>query len=269
MHVTDSAAMVIRADFHIHSCLSPCAALEMAPSVIPLRARERGLDALALTDHNSARNLPAYAWHCKKLGLLALYGLEVETVEECHVLCLFDRLQPAMDLGQRIEPRMTRKHRERPDLWTQPVVNRHDEVEESLCVYLGQSSGFTLDELRGEVQEAGGLFVPAHVSRPAFSLLGQLGFIPEGAYDALEVQHPGLNPSLLPPGVPVITGSDAHHPEDIGRRHIRFKLDGAFTVANIRKAWHTKPVESVFAPAASRAQLRCGDNDADHTNCAK
>ena len=91
--------MHYRADFHIHSCLSPCASLEMSPMAIVQAAKDAGLNAIALSDHNCAFNLPAFAKVCEQLEMECLYGMEVTSTEEAHILCLFDDLQKAMTMG--------------------------------------------------------------------------------------------------------------------------------------------------------------------------
>ena len=80
--------MLVRADFHIHSCVSPCASLEMSPAAIAEKAKEKGLDLVALTDHNTAINCPAFKANCAQQGLWSLYGMEVTSSEEAHLMCL-------------------------------------------------------------------------------------------------------------------------------------------------------------------------------------
>ena len=68
-----------------------------------------------------------------------------------------------------------------------------------------------------------GLFIPAHVDRTVFSVRSQLGFLPAGRYDAVEVIH---DPPRIETGAaPLIYTSDAHTPEHIGRRYITFDAD--------------------------------------------
>ena len=81
--------MILTFDFHNHSCLSPCASLENAPSVMAARAARKGLDLFALTDHNSALNAPAFAIACARVGLIPLFGLEINPFEEAHLLAIF------------------------------------------------------------------------------------------------------------------------------------------------------------------------------------
>ena len=88
----------MRFDLHLHSCLSPCASLDMAPSAIAAKAHEAGLDGIALSDHNSARNTPAFEVCCQREGVAALYSLEVCSAEEVHLLTVFDTVKQALDM---------------------------------------------------------------------------------------------------------------------------------------------------------------------------
>ena len=92
--------MQIRADLHIHSCVSPCADLEMSPRAIAERAKEKGLDLVALTDHNTSLNCPAFKANCDELGLWSVYGMEVTSSEEAHLVCLFEDVATALEFSE-------------------------------------------------------------------------------------------------------------------------------------------------------------------------
>ena len=83
-------------DLHVHTVISPCAEVEMIPPLIVGRARELGLGAIAITDHNTAENVGAVQRAARDTGLVVLAGMEVQTREEAHILCLFDRLEQAL-----------------------------------------------------------------------------------------------------------------------------------------------------------------------------
>ncbi|MDR0908168.1 MAG: PHP domain-containing protein, partial [Spirochaetaceae bacterium] len=87
------------ADLHNHSCLSPCGSLELSPNKLVALAAARGIKALALTDHNTALNCPAFSAACKKNGIIPFYGIEATTSEEIHVVCLFANLDAALAFG--------------------------------------------------------------------------------------------------------------------------------------------------------------------------
>src|SRR5512136_136217 len=85
--------MKIRADLHIHTVLSPCAEVEMIPPLIVERALDAGLDLIAITDHNASANAAAVIDAARGTGLKVLPGIELQTREEVHLLCLFDSLE--------------------------------------------------------------------------------------------------------------------------------------------------------------------------------
>ena len=49
----------MRYDLHLHTCLSPCADRDMTPATVAGLAKLAGAELIAVTDHNSALNLPA------------------------------------------------------------------------------------------------------------------------------------------------------------------------------------------------------------------
>jgi PHP family Zn ribbon phosphoesterase len=219
--------VVIRADLHIHSCLSPCGDLSMSPAFIARRAASLGFDLIALTDHNSALNAPAFAEACRSEGLTALFGIEVTTAEEAHVLAIFETPQQAIDLAERLYQDVTPRLNDPVRLGDQVYVNAQDEILGAVEHYLGSASGAGLEILEGLVLDAGGLFIPSHIDRPFFSIPSQLGFLPLLRYSALEVcREPGPGDCLawrISGDVPFIASSDAHYPADLGRRRIEFQ----------------------------------------------
>ena len=235
--------MRLRADLHIHSCLSPCAELSASPRAIAAAAKERGLDLIALTDHNSALNIPAFAAACRDVGLAALYGIEVTTAEELHALVLFGEPDAAVAAGREIYDRL-RSIPHDPDRWGDQAWVDEDEN------YLGQpdklliagGSDLGLTDLLTFVRERDGLLIPAHVDRPAFSITSQLGFLPPDDFDALEVTR--LPCPLDTRDLPLMAHSDAHMPEDIGRRWTLIEAEGTDFTALRRalEAGHTTPV---------------------------
>ena len=90
-------------DFHIHSCLSPCGDDDMTPANIVGTATLAGLNIVALTDHNTAKNCPAFFKFAKKCGIVAVAGMELTTSEDIHIICLFEKLDDAMSFDKEIE----------------------------------------------------------------------------------------------------------------------------------------------------------------------
>jgi len=208
-------------DLHNHSCLSPCASLDMSPSLLARAAAGQGIDIVALTDHNAALNAPAFALCARREGLSALYGMEACSVEEVHVLCLFSDPDAALDFGRFLGGHTPDYPYDPEILGDQAVVDADDYVVDLPERWLGGALDLAYGELCDQALAHGALVIPAHVDRPMFGVLTQLGFLPDGPYAAIEAVRP--LPEGTARGYPVISGSDAHYPEHIGRRP--FRLD--------------------------------------------
>jgi PHP family Zn ribbon phosphoesterase len=208
--------MNVLADFHNHTCLSPCGSLELSPKVLVRLAAQHGVQILALTDHNSALNTPAFEKLCKSADILPLCGLEVTTVEELHCLCLFESAKGALVFGEKIAASML-KIANHPESWgDQPWVDENDLVLGEVGYWLGAASSYSLTDLGKLCHEFSGLWIPAHVDRATQSVTSQLGYLPPGDYDALEVRE---SAGQLEVGdLPLVRGSDAHYPENVASR---------------------------------------------------
>lgn len=220
--------MTFRADLHIHSCLSPCGDLSASPRAIVRAAVEAGLHLIALTDHNTARNVPAFDGACREAGVAALYGTEVTTSEEVHVLALFADPDVAVQFGDEIYATLPPEERDPVRFGDQVVVDEEETIVEHLSSYLIGASTVPLSTLGRMIHDAGGLFIPAHIDRTAFSIWSQLGFLPPDRYDAVEmVGPPGtrVEPRIAPGPYPVTAASDAHRPEHVGLRWTEFEAD--------------------------------------------
>jgi len=219
--------MILRADLHVHSCLSPCGSLRLSPREIARRARAAGLDAVALTDHNTARQIPAVAHCCRAAGLLFVPGIEAHTSEEIHVLCLFERDDDAVAFGDYLYGRLPPVACMPEKMGDQVVVNDAGEILGALDRFLTNATDLTLTELVEQTAAAGGLAIPAHVDRPSGGLLERLGFVPPLPFPTLEVSPRydlGRDPLGLAGRHRLVTGSDAHAPEDIGRACARLEV---------------------------------------------
>lgn len=215
--------MVLNADFHNHSCLSPCGSLELSPAVLVSRAARRGVRVLALSDHNSARNTPAFEALAREAGMVPLCGLEVTTQEELHCLCLFRDSTEALAFGFQVENRLL-KVVNRPERWgDQVVVDAQENVLDEVPYWLGTATDVPLTELGDWCLAAGGLFIPAHIDRPSQSILSQLGYLPDLPYSALEIRND--TGGLEAGGRTLVKGSDAHYPDDVGSRTCLIEVD--------------------------------------------
>jgi hypothetical protein len=224
------------ADFHNHSCLSPCGSLELSPRVLVETASARKVQIPALPHHNTSRNCPAFAVHCKRLGIIPLYGLEVTVLEEAHMVTLFGNLEAAVDFGEYIYSIITPLPNNPEKTGDQVYVDADDNIVGQLEYFLPVAANIGVDDLGPEAAKYGGIVIPAHIDRSAFSMASQFGAVVYGPWAALEcIRIPPILATgyAAPPengakildtlDFPLITGSDAHYIEHIGRRS--FELD--------------------------------------------
>jgi len=229
------------ADLHLHSVLSPCGDLAMSPAAIIDRAVEIGLGLVALTDHNSARNTPAWRAAGAKRGVRTLYGLEVRSAEEVDVLTVFDEVDSALAFGEWVYAALPDRPCEARVFGEQIVVDEAEVVLDFEPRLLISGIAHDLETICDEARARGALVIGAHVDRAVDSIISQLGWLPEGlAVDAVEVtrytdeqvlvqQHPSLA------GLPVVRFSDAHLVPDIGYQQTRFCVAEP-TVAELKLA---------------------------------
>lgn len=171
--------MEIAVDLHIHTALSPCGDDEMTPNNIVNMACLKELDVIAVTDHNSCLNAGAVMNCAKGKKLVVIPGMEIETVEEVHIVCLFEKLEDAESL-QRIIDRHRLKIPLNEDIFgPQKVLNESDEVIANVPELLTVAVDLSIDMLYKLVKERNGLFIPAHVDRPANGLISVLGYVPD------------------------------------------------------------------------------------------
>ena len=197
-------------DFHIHSCLSPCGDDDSTPNNIVNMALIKGLNVIAVSDHNTGKNCPAAMAVGKKNGLVVLPAMELTTSEDIHVLCLFERYEDLAKLEDHIQ-RTRLKIKNRPEVFgRQRVMNENDEVigeEENLLIV---SSGVSVEEVAKLVKGFRGIPVPAHIDKQANGIVGILGAFDYGL--GFEMIECSVDSGVK---LPQITNSDAHYLWDI------------------------------------------------------
>jgi PHP family Zn ribbon phosphoesterase len=209
------------ADLHNHSCLSPCGSLDLSPRALLEIAAAKGVKLMALTDHNSSLNCPAFSRLAPRYNIIPLYGMEATTQEEIHVLCLFADLDAALSFGEFAYGIISPLPNDPEKTGDQVYVDEDDNIEGEAGYFLPGALDLSVDAIGGKAAEYGGVVIPAHVDRPAFSMTSQLGVVVPGPWAALECVR--LPPSVDTLGYPLITSSDAHYPEHVARRP--FELD--------------------------------------------
>lgn len=205
------------ADLHIHSCLSPCAERDMTPESIFSRAIALGLQIIAITDHNSAANLPAFT--CSPPPeLWVVPGMEVQTKEEVHLVCLFPKLKAALIWGDLVKARLPVINNNPDFFGEQTIINRTGEKVGEEKTLLLNSVSFSVDDVVQEVHNLGGIAYPAHIDRPSYSVFSQLGFMPPGLKSkTFELSRQGRIESYHDKysDFSIVRSSDAHRLSDL------------------------------------------------------
>jgi PHP family Zn ribbon phosphoesterase len=216
--------MKLAVDLHIHSALSPCAGDDMTPNNIVNMALIKGLDIIAITDHNSALNVPAIQKCAEGKGLVAIPGMEVETMEEVHLICLFPDIKKASVMQQHVYKTLP-PYKNREDIFgLQPVYDGKDNIlfhEERLLL---TACGLSINDIFSAAEELNGVVIPAHIDRESHGIISNLGMIPEDL-DIVYVEVTGekglkdlKQKGLLPDNYKILMSSDAHTLGDIFER---------------------------------------------------
>ena len=217
-------------DLHVHSCLSPCGDEDQTPANIAGMATLCGLNIVALTDHNTTKNCPAFFAAAKKYGIIPVAGMELTTSEDIHVVCLFETLEDAMRFDEFVASRRAGV-KNRPEIFgRQPVVDENDEIlyeEDELLLY---ATAISIDEVPSAVREFGGVCYPAHIDRDANGIIAVLGDIPpDHEFDYFEL-HSGERIDEFSEKYGIakerfIISSDAHYLTDLRDKEFYFELD--------------------------------------------
>ncbi len=222
-----------RFDLHIHTALSACGENTMSPRRILDRAGRAGLNLLAVADHNASAHVPLLARLAEKYGITVIPAIEVTTREETHLLAYFSELAHLAEFQGLVDRSLPNLKNDSEIFGWQLIYDDENEivgVDEQL-----RQIGTDLDiqTLTAEIHRLSGYAVPAHVFRYRYSLTSQLGFIDQSEkFDALEVgavewHRRQLKPGTVESGFPVISGSDSHFLEDIGRNYLEIQSAAA------------------------------------------
>lgn len=219
-----------RADLHIHTALSPCGSLDMSPRNLLESASASGLDIIGITDHNSTLQVEVIGKLAREYGLTVIGGAEITSAEEVHCLCLVEQEQTNA-LQAYIEQHIQKTPNNPEKLGYQPIVDQNAQIISQVPYSLHGALKQSINQIQRALAQMGGIFIPAHIDRPVFSIISQLGFIPHDLpYDALEVSRQSLiepiwakQPNLK--NKPFIRSSDAHQPEDVGKAYTDLKMN--------------------------------------------
>lgn len=208
-------------DLHIHSCLSPCGDDDMTPGNIVGMAAIKGLDVIALTDHNTCRNCPAAMAIGEQYGVMVIPGMEINTSEEVHAVCLFPTLEKAMEFDTYVYERLMKFPNKEEIFGRQLICDEEDEVVGTEPNLLISSVDISFDALWQLVRTYDGVMFPAHVEKSANSLIANLGFVPpDSKFQTAELKdlkklHEVRKGNPYLENCRVISNSDAHYLEHI------------------------------------------------------
>lgn len=211
-----------KADLHIHSVLSPCGGLEMSPRALMQRAKELRIEWIAVTDHNSLANCPAYAKVAEEYGIAFTYGVEIQTAEEIHLLAYFDEPDKAMEFDAMLYDALLPLPNDADFFGDQVVIDAEENIVRIEERALSNSVLWNLEEALLNAEMFNGFCVPAHVDADVNSIISQLGFLPSQPYfpilgitsklilaDYLS-EHPDFE------GHAFLRASDSHYLNDMG-----------------------------------------------------
>jgi 3',5'-nucleoside bisphosphate phosphatase len=208
-------------DFHIHTALSPCADNSMTPKNIVQAAADRELDVIAITDHNSAENVAAVMAAAEGTGIVVIPGMEVQTREEVHLVCLFADLEHVAEWQRFIYEHLPDEKNREDFFGEQWVFALDGSPKGKNNRLLLASTSVSVDEVAEQCMTMGGICYPAHVDRPNYSIISNLGFIPpEADFAAVEIS-PHIRAEEAIQKFPylknysLIGSSDAHYPTEI------------------------------------------------------
>lgn len=212
---------VFNCDLHIHTCLSPCAELDMHPQALVQKALDKKLDMIAISDHNASANVPYVIAAAAGKNIQVIPAMEITTSEEVHLLALFESLSDLLKLQIVIDQHLFGENDENR-FGVQAIVNELGEVEGLNNQLLIGATDLSIDSIMDTIHQLKGLAIPAHIDRESFSVLSQLGFIDDHSrFDALEISKlTGIKQGRIQydnlSRYPFLTSSDAHFIKDIG-----------------------------------------------------
>jgi len=231
----------MKADLHIHTVLSPCGDLDMSPVNIVLEAKQKGLDIIGITDHNTTRQAQIIHNYAKDYGITVLMGVEINTQEEVHCLAFFPTSEYLNQFQNYLDQHLPNIPNNPDNFGYQVVADIDDTIIYEEKRLLISALDQNIESVEKMVHHYKGIFIPAHINKTYASILSQLGFIPPSLNcDALEISsHITCERFIIENNFlqkyPVVQFSDAHYLQDIGEAYTNFELnDNSFE--SIQKA---------------------------------
>jgi DNA polymerase III alpha subunit len=207
-------------DLHVHSCLSPCGDDDNTPNNIAGMASLCELDIVALTDHNSCKNCPAFFEAAEKNNIIPIAGMELTTSEDIHVVCLFENLDDALSFDAYVNTQRIFIKNKPSVFGRQMILDGEDEIIGEEEFLLTNATKISIEDVNDIVKKFHGISFPAHIDKNANGIIAILGTLPKAhKYTAVEIHSSDnlneyskkyeLNDTI------VIFSSDAHYLTDI------------------------------------------------------
>lgn len=213
--------MILNADFHIHTALSPCGDRDMTPNNIVNMAKLKGLDVIAITDHNTMENAAACIEVSRNANLTVIPGMELQTKEDIHIVCLFNSISEAHSFQDFVYSRLPDLKNNEKIFGEQLIIDAEDNIIGKNDRLLLTSTNISIDDAFYEITKLSGVFIPAHIDKSANGIIANLGFIPDYLdiktleYRSIEKINNFIKAGILSSKYRFIKSSDAHYLQDI------------------------------------------------------
>lgn len=217
-------------DLHVHSCLSPCGDNDNTPHNIAGMATLCGLNIVALTDHNSCQNCPAFFAAAEKHGIIPVAGMELTTSEDIHVVCLFEHLSDALSFDAFVDTQRI-KIKNKPHIFgEQKILDADDNYLCDVDSLLINATAISVADVADTVNRFGGICYPAHIDRDSNGIIAVLGDLPTDARFNLYELHDGalVDEYATKYHIPkecFIISSDAHYLTDFRDKENFFEFE--------------------------------------------
>lgn len=227
-------------DLHIHSCLSPCGDDDSTPNNIAGYATLCGLNIVALTDHNTCKNCPAFFEAAKRYGIIPVPGAEVTTAEDVHVVFLFETLESAMEFDAYLDTRRIRI-KNKPNVFGHQYITDGDDnivaEEEDLLI---NATDISLTETPQIAKRFSGICYPAHIDREANGVIAILGDFPRDDFSCFELYNNDNAEEYIEKynlkNKKMVISSDAHYLQNMRDKENWLELDDEpYSSALVRK----------------------------------
>lgn len=187
----------------------------MTPNNIVNMSIIKGLDVIAVSDHNSIKNLYSVMEVAKNTNLLVIPAMEIESAENIHILALFPDISSAEIAYGKVYQNLPDIKNDISIFGEQLVLDKMDQIVGNEPKLLVNSTTMDFDDVVKLVRNVGGIAIPAHIDRSSYSVLSNLGAVPDMGFNYLELSKNAKEDMYLYLGYKFVRNSDAHYLYDI------------------------------------------------------